>query len=297
VRTNLGLGLCAIALAAGLAGCGHSKQPASKAAPTLDFAYDASAPLGYVDKGVVLRQHEVAVHNVSYRSGGKKVEAFLVEPSGKRQRPGIVLVHGAGGDRTELLGDAVQLAKLGFVALTITEPSSAQPPAQPTTVKGLVDESKLVTLEDVVAVRRAADVLASLPNVDGKRLGYLGWSNGAKTGAFVAASDDRFKALALLSAGADKLARFVAAAPAGQKQLVARGLGIVDPLRYIALARSGSLLLVDGRRDQIVPHAALLNMIHAAPSGTVVRWYDADHELDPAAYRTTFAWLVSKLGT
>jgi dienelactone hydrolase len=243
----------------------------------------------------VLRRGGITVHDVSYLSGGRRIEAYLVEGTGKQARPGIVLVHGGGGDRSELLGDAVALARLGFVAITITAPSSAYPAAQPTTVRQLVDESKTVTVEDVVAIRRAADLLQSLPAVDGKRLGYLGWSNGAKTGAFIAASDSRFGALALLSGGADKLTAFVKAAPAAQKTLVRTGLGSVDPLRYIALARSGTLLLADGRRDNVVPRAALLNMIHAAPKGTLVRWYDAGHQLDAAAYRAAFAWLVKKL--
>jgi dienelactone hydrolase len=244
---------------------------------------------------VVLRRGGVTVHDVSYLSGGRRIQAYLVEGKGKQARPGIVLVHGGGGDRSELLGDAVALARLGFVAMTITAPSTAYPPAQPTTVQQLVDDSKTVTVADVVAVRRAADLLESLPAVDGKRLGYLGWSNGAKTGAFVAASDSRFGALALLSGGADKLAAFVKAAPAGQKALVRTGLGRVDPLRYIAVARPGTVLLADGRRDRIVPRAALLNMVHAAPKGTLVRWYDAGHELDAAAYRAAFAWLAKKL--
>ena len=261
----------------------------------LPFDYDTAAPLAYSDEGVVLRNGAVTVHNVSYRSRGKKVEAFLVQGPGKQARPAVVLVHGGGGDRTELLGDAVALAHLGFVALAITAPSSAYPPPQPTSVRELVNESKAVTVDDVVAVRRAADVLESLPVVDAKRLGYLGWSNGAKTGAFVAAADPRFQALALLSGGADKLAAFVKAAPADQRALVARGLGSVDPLRYMAKARSGTVLLADGRRDTVVPRAALMNMIHAAPKGTLVRWYDTGHELNASAYHGAFAWLVSKL--
>jgi len=291
--------LACLALAAVvLAGCGHSKQTSSTTAAggsRLAFSYDGSAPLRYVDRGVVLHPGGVDVHDVSFQSRGKRIDAYLVEGAGKRARPGVVIVHGGGGDRTELLSAAVQLARLGFVTLAITEPSSAFPPARPTTVQGLVDESKAVTLSDVVAVRRAADVLASLPEVDKERLGYLGWSNGAKTGAFVAASDSRFRALALLSGGADKLAAFVKAAPPAQRDLVARGLGSVDPLRYLALARSGTVLLADGRRDQVVPRAALLNMIHAAPHGTLVRWYPAGHELNAAAYRATFTWLASKL--
>jgi dienelactone hydrolase len=147
----------------------------------------------------------------------------------------------------------------------------------------------------VVAVRRAADMLASLPNVDRRRIGYLGWSNGAKTGAFVAASDRRFKALVLLSGGADTLAQFVAAAPAALRPLVRRQLGLVDPLRYVALAPAGTLLLEDGTKDNEVPHRALLNMVHAAPAGTLVRWYPAGHALNAAAYRAAFAWLATKL--
>jgi dienelactone hydrolase len=296
VRGRIRSGALAFVALAPLAGCGHAPRPTTRAKPpTLSFGYDASVPLGYRDLGVVLRRDGVTVRNVAYRSEGKRIDAFLVQREGAKAEPGIVLVHGGGADRSELLGDAVQLARRGFVALAITAPSSAYPPAQPTTVKALVDESKAVTVADVVAVRRAADVLASLPAVDGTRLGYLGWSNGAKTGAFVAASDGRFRALALLSGGADTLASFVKAAPAGEKQVVERGLGSVDPLRYLALARGGSVLLADGRRDQVVPRAALLNMIHAAPKGTVVRWYDAGHELTAAAYRATFEWLASKL--
>ena len=277
-----------------LAGCGSSPSPAPAAKP-LSFGYDRSKPLGYQDRGVVAHRGSISIRDISFSAGGKPVDGYLVEQTGSHSRPGVVLLHGSGGDRSELLGDAIELARRGFVALTITAPSTANPPPTPTTVAELVRESQTVTVKDVVAVRRAADVLATRQNVDPKRLGYLGWSAGAKTGAFVAASDERFGALALLSAGADKLADFVKAAPADSRTLVRRGLGAVDPLRYIADARPRTLLLEDGRSDQVVPHRALLNMIHAAPPGTTVRWYEAGHELNPAAYRAAFAWLAAKL--
>jgi hypothetical protein len=38
-----------------------------------------------------------------------------------------------------------------------------------------------------------------------------------------------------------------------------------------------------------------LNIVRAAPSGTTVRWYDASHELDRAAYRDAFDWLGRRL--
>jgi dienelactone hydrolase len=285
---------------AALAGCGSSTTTATTttggpAPPRLRFGYDASRPLGKVDRGVLARQGGLSLHDVSFVSGGEHLDAYVVELAGSRRRPAVVLVHGAGGDRNELLGDAVALARRGFVTMTLTEPSTADPPPTPTDARTLVAETRAVTVRDVVAVRRAADVLESLPNVDPGRIGYLGWSNGAKLGTFVAASDRRFKAVVLLSGGADTLAQFVAAAPASLRPLVRHQLGLVDPLRYVALAPAGTLLLEDGTKDTVVPHRALENMVRAAPAGTPVHWYPAGHALNAAAYREAFAWLASKL--
>ncbi len=303
------IGLGALVLLA-LAGCGHNAAStttttgtaataatgaAAGEGPQLAFGYDRSAPLRFVDHGVFERRGSVVVHDIEFRSGTERIQGYLVEPIRSVRVPGVVLVHGADGDRTELLGDAIVLAQRGAVALTITAPSTAYPLPQPRTVAQLLSGTTLTVRRDVVAVRRAADVLASRPTVDPKRLGYLGWSAGAKTGTFVAAVVPRFRALALLSAGADRVSAFVASAPAADRRLVRRVLGSVDPIRYVALAHPGSLLLEDGTRDAVVPRVALENVIHAAPRGTLVRWYPTGHALNAKAYGDAFTWLLARL--
>ena len=279
-----------------VAGCGTSTPASRSPAPRGGvFSYDAFAPLGYVDRGRVnTRDSALAVHDVSFTSSGRRIDGYLVVPPGRGRRPAVVFVHGSGGDRTELLPQAGLLAARGVVTLTITAPS-ATAQSSATTPGQVLGEMRAVTIDDVVAVRRAVDVLGLLPFVDPTRIGYLGWSAGARTGALVAAAEPRLRALALLSAGAAPISAYAAAAPPALRPRVRRVLGSVDPLRYVARARPGSLLLEDGRRDAVVPHGALLNIVHAAPRGTLVRWYDAPHELDRAAYRDAFAWLVRKL--
>jgi len=284
------------ALCVALAACGSSgpKRPAD-GLPRLDFSYDTAAPLHYVDHGRInKRSARIAVHDVSFSSGGRAVQGYLVVPRGADGRPAVVFVHGAGGDRTELLGAAVELARRNVVALTITTPSRAVS-GTPHTIEGLLAQARSLTVNDVVAVRRSVDVLQTLPEVDSHRIGYLGWSFGGRLGAVVAAADPRIDALVLVSAGAEPLSAFVAQAPVAARGRVRTVLGSVDPLRYIAWAKAGSLLLEDGRRDEVVPHAALLNVVHAAPSGTRVRWYDAPHALNQRAYREAFDWLDAKL--
>jgi uncharacterized protein len=193
-----------------------------------------------------------------------------------------------------LLREAAWLAARNVVTLTITPPSSLVTCA-PTTAAALLAQALSITVNDVIAVRRAVDLLVSLPSVDPSRIGYLGWSLGAKTGTFVAAAEPRVKALVLLSAGADTLAAFVASAPPGVRAQALRVLGTVDPIRYIAFAPPGSILLEDGRHDDVVPRAALLNIAHAAPKGTVLRWYAAPHALNATAYQDAFDWLAGKL--
>src|SRR5262245_60981229 len=211
-----------LAVAALLAGCGSSGGGSSTSAQTttdgtqqLDFAYDDSAPLGYADRGRVNKtSYPIAVHDVSFTSNGRKVEAFLLVPPGDDKKPAVVFVHGSGGDRTELIGQAAWLAARNVVTLTITEPSTANAPIPVKSLAGQLRQVRDVQVKDVVAVRRAVDVLRTLPEVDPDRIGYLGWSAGAKTGALVAASEPRLRALVLLSGGAAQLSEFVKQAPA-----------------------------------------------------------------------------------
>jgi dienelactone hydrolase len=286
--------LCAL-----LAGCGSPAAPHRPRgnAPRLTFAYDVALPLHYVDRGRINRRTEpVAVEDVSFRSQGQQVEGYLLLPPGRVRRPAVVFVHGSGGDRRELLERARALAGRNVVTLTITEPSTSSPPARdPGGAAAVLKQIRAVQIRDVIAVRRAVDLLESLPQVDPSRIGYLGWSAGARTGTFVAASEPHVKALVLLSAGAAPIAAYVANAPPSLRRAVRLVLGSIDPIRYIAMARPGTVRLEDGTEDETVPHAALLNIVRAAPGGTTVRWYDAPHALNDAAYRDAFAWLVRKL--
>jgi dienelactone hydrolase len=282
-----------------LVGCGSSAapKPVPGESPLLTFGYDAGAPLQFVDHGRINRLSEpIAVHDVSFRSMGQRIEGYLLLPPGSARRPAVVFVHGSGGDRRELYDRAHALAARGFVALTITEPSTSSPPVRGSGgAEALLKRLQAGQVRDVVAVRRGVDALRSRPQVDPERIGYVGWSAGARAGTFVAASDPRVKALVLLSAGAAPVASYVANAPPSVRPTVRRVLTNLDPIRYIARARPSSVLLEDGRNDATVPHAALMNIIHAAPKGTTVRWYDAPHELNAAAYRDAFDWLTSKL--
>ena len=282
---------CLLALVALLAACGGS---GGDGIPRLDFSYDASKPLSFRDAGVVGHVGKVAVHDVSYVSGGTRVAAYLIVPDGAKHLPAVVFVHGSGGDRRELAVQAAALAARGLVTLTLTEPSTAAVPHEASTRQGLIRQQHDLVVGDVVATRRAVQLLRTLPWVDPDRVGYLGWSAGARLGAFVAAAEPHVKALVLLSGGADPIAAFVEHAPKDLRAQVRTDLGSVDPLRYVGRAH-GTLLLEDGTKDEIVPHEALLNLAHAAPKGTKLRWYEAGHELTAKAYADAFAWLQREL--
>ena len=61
-------------------------------------------------------------------------------------------------------------------------------------------------------------------------------------------------------------------------------------------AAPSALFLQDGRRDEVVPHAALTTLARAASEPKRLRWYDAGHALDARAYRDQLTWLSSRLG-
>jgi dienelactone hydrolase len=290
-RSALGVGVAA--LAAAVAGCGGSGGGA--AAPAAPFGYDAGQPLSFVDRGRVNHDYPIVVDDVSYTSGKDRVGAYLVRPTGRHGKlPAVIYLHGAGGNRQDLLVLSTWIAARGAVALTITAPSSVVREPRDKGVPFLRWQAD-VQERDVVAVRRAVDLLAARKDVDPKRIGFVGWSAGSHTGAILAGVESRLHAVVLMSCGVAPVSEYAALAPQRLKAPIRHYLGSIDPLRYIDHARGRSLFLQDGRNDTVVPRAALLTVIDATPHGAKVRWYDAGHALNDKAYRDQLAFLSDRL--
>jgi dienelactone hydrolase len=289
----------AVALAALVAagcGAGSDSKSTGPARPASPFRYDASAPLDYRNEGRVNSPYPVAVDDVSYAVPGGRVEGYLALPPGKKRLPAVIYLHGSGENRERFLLPAVWAAGRRAVGLTITLPSSnaAAAPGGPTPAQSLARDRRIFAA-DVVAVRRAVDVLSKLPQVDPNRIGLVGWSLGARVAAVTAGAERRIHATVLMSGGSLPVSAYVARAPAVLRPQVRRSLSLIDPLRWVARARPGSVLLQDGRQDEIVPRAALVALAKAAPRGSVVRWYPAGHELDAQVYVDQLAFLARKL--
>lgn len=140
---------------------------------------------------------------ISYATeAGNRVTAYLLLPgaAGEPKRPAVLCLHpttkiGKGepaglGDRPDL-HYALHLARRGYVTLAPDYPSfgdyrhdfAADPAYASGTMKAIWDNM------------RAIDLLESLPEVDGERIGCIGHSLGGHNTMFTAAFDPRIKAL------------------------------------------------------------------------------------------------------
>ncbi len=287
-----------LAAAAVLTGCGGGgsgrTQPTSLDAP---FAYDASKPLDVRTKQKT-RQGKLEVRDITFKSaGGETVPAYLIVPPGKGTHPGVIYAHGSGGSRRDLAPSAVALAQHGAVTIALDMNYSATrgATALPKGIQG-VETAANNDVESVVEVRRAVDLLRSLPYVDKDRLGYVGWSAGARTGAIVAGIDHRIRAFDLLSGGAAPVGFYLVRAPKNMREKLKGLLTKTDPLRYAPHAAPSVLLFQDGRHDEIVPRGALVKLAGAGSSPKELRWYDSGHVPNATAWAYSNKWLSRHLG-
>lgn len=288
--------LCVVSacLLVAAAGCGGSTK---QSVPTAGgpFAYD-DAPLQFGDRGRVNARYPIAIRDVSYTAGRDRIAAYLVLPpkSGTRA-PAVIYLHGSGGDRAQFVVPATWLAARHAIGLVITAPSATARAVASSSPDARLRQQVRLEERDVIAVRRGIDLLRRRPDVDPSRIGFVGWSAGARSGAILAGVEPRLRTLVLMSGGSTPVSAYASRAPAPLRSMIRRYLTIVDPLRYVGGATPSGLLLQDGRRDQVVPRSALEALAKAAPKGTTLRWYDADHGLNAKAYHDQLVWLARKL--
>ena len=289
-----------------LASCdGGSAAPAASASPPdplRAFDYDNRAPLDIQVESTEKREG-VTFQTLTYASPrGGRVPAALIIPDGPDPFAGMLFMHGAPGTYERMIPEAETLARRGTVALLINAPFSRGAGASPVTFDRR-DYDNQVQL--IVDLRRGVDLLLARPDVDPRRLGYLGRSFGGATGGLLAGVEKRLAAYVLVVGDGGPVNHVNGANDADgplrhmPKERAESWLALMEPIeavRFVGRAAPAHLLFQNGRQDELVAPADARAYQEAGSEPKTIQWYDAGHSLNPQAVYDRHLWLAERLG-
>ena len=273
------------------------------------FLYDRKMPLDVREIGVENRDG-IQVHDISYVSPkGGRVTAYLVAPPGKGKFAGLIFMHMRPGSRTIFLDEALSYARMGAVSLLIDAPFSRAGESKrdfdPTVTHPEIDRD--IYIQTVVDLRRGVDLLLSRHDVDRKRIGFVGHSFGAHTGALLAGVEKRIKAYVIM-AGGPSLTEFLRTSTVPgivevrnsltqpQRENYFTTLATVDPINYVSHAAPSALFFQFGKRDTYPTEQSAARYFQTASDPKSVKWYDTGHALNDEARHDRTLWLQKQIG-
>jgi dienelactone hydrolase len=256
------------------------------------FAYDASAPLDLKTVSTDKRS-SVTIEQITYSSPrGGIVPATLIIPSSNGKHAAVVWGHwlmpkAPNSNRSEFLEEAIALAPTGVISLLIDAPQ-ARPGSKPGPNPPLV-------AQQVVDLRRGIDLLLSRPDVDSKRLAYVGHSWDAGNGAILDALDKRIAAFVFMS-GPQSMKEYVLASDSPRMVAMRKGADLTkvaqtletnawaDPASYAKQLGPAQALFQYGKQDEDwVPLKDANDYVAMSSGPKEVKFYDSDHALNEAA--------------
>jgi hypothetical protein len=275
------------------------------------FSYDASAPLDLQEISVQTRDG-ATIHDLSYASPRHgRVPAYLVVPAAAQPtaKPNErfaailwahwMLPHSPTANRQEFLAEAVALAPTGVVSLLLDAPQ-LRPGFQPA-------PGAQILAQQVLDLRRGADLLLARADVDPHRLAFVGHSFDATAGALLDAVDKRFAAFVFMG-GPQSTRQLVLASdsphmlalrksiPSAKLEQELTASAWADPATYAAQLGPAPALFQYGLHDEEwVPLADAKDFFAQASGPKEVEFYDSDHALNAAARRDRITFLERHL--
>ncbi len=180
-----------------------------------------------------------------------------------RETAAVVLVHGAGGNRGDLLSELGILSRAGFSLLAFDLPGQGESGGQVAW-----DEPERA------AVRSGLDWLSARPEVDPGRIGAFGFSSGGYPLLQVAVTDERIRAVAVAGTPGNMtdFARYEYRRRGSIGQWAAllamrlRGMHVEEqvPVETIHGLAPRPLLVIVGESDTVVPPGMTVALFRAA---------------------------------
>jgi dienelactone hydrolase len=255
------------------------------------FDYDSKVPLD-IQEGKAELRDEILIKDITFASPkGGRVGAYLIVPPGKGPFAGLMFGHWGLGTRSEFIPEALLYAQAGVVSILPDYPWSRAAQWHKNVDDIEHPESDRDTyIQAVIELRRAIDVLQSLPMVDPKRIGYVGHSYGAQWGAILSATDKRLKTCVLIggvAAGEDiwnspdpDLVAYKSRVPEATLKKYVEVNSVLDAVRYVPYASPTPLLLQFARYERYFDEASMKKYEKAASNPKQVFWYDTGHEVN-----------------
>jgi dienelactone hydrolase len=218
------------------------------------------------------------------------VHAEYYLPQGDGPFPGVIVLDILGGNEKVSRTIAIHLAQHNIAALFVFMPyyGPRRTPGSPVRlIMPDIDHSVAAVRQTVLDLRVATAWLESRPELDKKRLGILGTSLGSFMATLTAEMEPKLSRVGVLLGGGGlvdayydhprgKTVRQVYEALGGSKEKLALALAPVDPLTYAANLKDRKVLLIAGKRDEVVPPKMAESLWKATGEQKIV-WYDCGH--------------------
>jgi dienelactone hydrolase len=280
------------------------------------WKYDQTASLNF-QQGSVQGRKGVNIYDVTYASpvegrgkavgpNGGIVSAYLVVPAGKGPFPAAIFAHwcmpgSEKKNRTEFLEEAVVLAQSGVVSL-LPDHVIARP--------GFVEDDSpfnenqvAVMVQQVVNLRRGADLLLSRPDVDAKRIAYVGHSCDATAGGLLSGIDKRFRAFVLMAGDlSDEVDKKSKSFEEYRQKIGAERLDAfmkehawLDAGKYVSNAAPATVFLQFASDEPFIDEEMEKGYFEVVSQPKKMKIYRAQHALSPEATRDRIAFLAEHL--
>jgi len=253
----------------------------------------------------------VKIHDISYASAvSGRVPAYLVVPAAKGRYAAILWGHwmmpgSPAANRSEFLEEAVVLAQAGVVSVMIDTPM-VRPGFKPDNDPLSAQYSETV-VQEVMDLRRGLDLLLARPDVDPKRVAFVGHSFNASCGAILDAVDKRPAAFVFMANPVSQRDFLMSDSPmivefrenAGGDEKVRAYLdkyGWADPGEYAGYLGPAPVLFQYATHDEFMSVAMEQKYFDMSKGPKEIKFYTATHALDAQARRDRYEWLKKQIG-
>jgi dienelactone hydrolase len=254
------------------------------------FAYEMDVKCDLADSGIRVYRLRFPSPVASPCPENNTVHSEYYRPGGVGPFPGVIVLDITAGDQAVSRAISTQLARNGVAALFVQ--MAYYGPRRPAgSSLRLVSTDYVHTLEairqTVLDLRCATAWMASRPELDSAKLGIMGTSLGSFIGTLTAEMEPRLGKVAVLLGGGGLVEGYYdhpQAAPfrtiwealGGTKDKLAKYLAPVDPLTCAGNLRDRKVLILAGKRDEIVPPKMAEALWEATGKQKIV-WFDCTH--------------------